>query len=58
MAQRHIERQYANDWQLPDDVHVQAVRRLQVWLDTQCPEPDRPITATNQFNAIAARWQY
>jgi len=56
MAQRHVDRLYANDWQLPDDVHSQAVRRLQAWLDTQCPEPDRALTATNQFKAIAAHW--
>jgi hypothetical protein len=56
MAQRHIERQYANDWQLPDDVHFQAVGRLQAWLDTQCSEPDRAIAATNQFKDIAAHW--
>jgi ubiquinone/menaquinone biosynthesis C-methylase UbiE len=56
MAQRHAERKYAHDWRLPDDIHAEAVRRLQRWLDTECPEPDRATNATNEFRAITARW--
>jgi ubiquinone/menaquinone biosynthesis C-methylase UbiE len=56
MARRHKERQYSRDWMLPDDVHAEAVRRLDTWLRTECPEPDRPITATARFMALVARW--
>ena len=56
MAQRHKERQYSRDWMLPDDVHAEAVRRLDTWLRTECPEPDRPIATTARFMALVARW--
>ncbi len=56
MAQRHIDRLYSSDWQLSDDLHVEAVRRLHAWLGTECSEPDRPISGTAQFKAITAHW--
>jgi ubiquinone/menaquinone biosynthesis C-methylase UbiE len=56
MAQRHIDRMYSSDWRLPDELHAEAVRRLQSWLDRECPEPDTPITGTARFQALAARW--
>jgi ubiquinone/menaquinone biosynthesis C-methylase UbiE len=56
MAQRHIDRLYSSDWQLGDELHAEAVRRLQIWLDTECSEPDRPISGTAQFKAITAHW--
>lgn len=56
MAQRHMERQYSHDWLVPDDVFSEAVRRLDAWLDTECPNPDRSLTATARFLALVARW--
>ncbi len=56
MAQRHIDRMYSSDWQLSDEVHAEAARRLHAWLEAECPEPDRPISGTARFKAIAARW--
>jgi len=56
MAQRHIDRLYSSDWQLSDDLHAEAVRRLRTWLDAECSEPDRPISGTAQFKAITAHW--
>jgi hypothetical protein len=56
MAPRHIDRLYSGDWQLGDDIHAEAVRRLQTWLDTECGEPDRPISGAAQFKAITAHW--
>lgn len=56
IAQRHIDRLYSADWQLSDDIHAAAVRRLQIWLDTECSDPDRPISGTAQFKAITAHW--
>ena len=56
MARRHKERMYSSDWRLPEDIHAQAIERLEKWLDNECAEPDQPISTTSQFTAIAARW--
>jgi ubiquinone/menaquinone biosynthesis C-methylase UbiE len=56
MAQRHIDRRYSSDWWLPDELHAEAVRRLQSWLESECPEPDTPIVGTARFQALTARW--
>lgn len=56
MAQRHVDRLYSGDWLLPDDLHAEAVRRLQGWIESECPEPDVPISGRARFQAIAARW--
>jgi ubiquinone/menaquinone biosynthesis C-methylase UbiE len=55
-AQRHIDRLYSGDWLLPDDVHAEAARRLANWVETQCPDPDRPMPGTGNFEVLAARW--
>lgn len=56
MAQRHIDRMYSGDWLLPEETHAEAVRRLQTWLATECPNPDVPISGRAAFKAIIARW--
>lgn len=56
MAERHFARMYSGDWQIPDAVHAEAVRRLEAWLNTECPEPDKAFSLTNQFKAIVANW--
>lgn len=56
MAQRHIERMYSSDWRLPDEVHAEAVQRLQAWLQTECPDPDTATRSLAHFRAIVARW--
>lgn len=56
MAQRHFERMYSSDWRLSDAVHAEAARRLQTWLDTECPNPDEESSVTSYFKAVIARW--
>jgi len=56
MAQRHLERMYSSDWQIPDHIHASASRHLENWLNTECPEPDRAFSILSTFKAIIARW--
>ncbi len=39
MAQRHIDRMYSGDWLLPDEIHAEAVRRLQTLAGDRVPQP-------------------
>jgi ubiquinone/menaquinone biosynthesis C-methylase UbiE len=56
IARRHVERMYSSDWRLPDAVHAEAARRLLIWLDHECPNPDAEMGATFAFRATVARW--
>ncbi len=56
MAQRHRDRMYSADWLLPDDLHAEAIRRLDVWIDSDCPNPDQPISTSAYFKAVTAHW--
>lgn len=56
MAERHKARLYSRDWLVPDAVFAEAVRRLDAWLDTECPHPDQPIVTSARFMALIARW--
>lgn len=56
MVERHRAHMYSRDWLVPDNVHAEAMRRLDVWLDTQCDDPDRAISTTARFMAVAAQW--
>lgn len=56
MARRHKERQYSREWLVPDDVFAEAVRRLDAWLDTECPNPDQPLISSARFVVLIARW--
>jgi ubiquinone/menaquinone biosynthesis C-methylase UbiE len=56
MVERHRARMYSADWLLPDAVHAEAIRRLDAWLETDCPDPDRERASTGQFVAVAAKW--
>jgi SAM-dependent methyltransferase len=55
MANRHEERMYSRDWELPDDIHTQGVRRLNHWLDNDCEYPDEKVSKLCIFLAIVAR---
>ena len=57
LAQGHIERIYSSDWRIPADIHAAASKRLQAWLDTECPEPDRAFSISNTFRTIVAKWK-
>jgi ubiquinone/menaquinone biosynthesis C-methylase UbiE len=57
MANRHKQRMYSRDWELSDDVHQEAVKHLDEWLDNECPEPDKAVSQKIAFRAIIARWE-
>jgi ubiquinone/menaquinone biosynthesis C-methylase UbiE len=56
MAERHIKRMYSADWLLSAEVHTAAVSRLETWLNTECSEPDQPLSSPTQFKALIAHW--
>lgn len=53
---QHRERIYSADWARPDDVHAEALARFERWLDSVCPDPDRPYPRRGSFRALIARW--
>lgn len=56
MAERMKARNYSSDWDTPDDLHAEAVRRLEQWMAEELPQPDEPAAITGNFVALAARW--
>ena len=40
VAAAHRDRIYSSDWPIPDDVHAEAARRLDRWLETEHRAPD------------------
>jgi len=55
VARRYQERMYSSCWILPDHIHAEAARRLQHWIDEQCPDPDTPRDALARIDAMIAR---
>jgi SAM-dependent methyltransferase len=55
MAQRLTSRMYSSDWSTPVEIHAEASRRLEDWLNTECPTPDLPIAAPGRFMAVRAQ---
>ena len=43
-AAAHRDRIFSSDWEIPDDVHAEASRRLDRWLETEHPAPDMPAS--------------
>ena len=56
MAERLKARMYSGDWNLSDDVHAEAVRRLDKWLNEECPNPDTAVASKGSFSAMVASW--
>lgn len=56
VAQRYQERMYSSCWVLPDDVHAEAARRLQRWVDEH-PAPDAVCEPPARIDAMIARWR-
>ena len=52
IAAAHRDRIYSSDWETPDDVHADAVRRLTDWLDTAHAPPDTPFSEDASFEAL------
>ena len=55
VARRYQERMYSSCWILPDHIHAEAARRLQHWVNEQCPDPDTPRDAPARIDAMIAR---
>lgn len=47
---------YSSDWALPDDVHSEALRRLALWIDTECPDPESDYSVGGQFIGRIITW--
>jgi hypothetical protein len=43
VATAHRDRIYSSDWPIPDDIHAEAARRLDRWLETEHRAPDEPF---------------
>ena len=43
VAAAHRDRIFSSDWPIPDDIHVEAARRLEHWLETEHRAPDEPF---------------
>ncbi len=57
MAARHQARMYSGDWNLPDEAHAKASRKLQNWLDSEYGEQANQLIVTKgDFNAVTAKW--
>lgn len=56
MAERMKARSYSSDWDTPDDLHAEAVRRLEQWMAEELGQPDEPAPITGNLVALAARW--
>lgn len=57
IADRFKARMHSAEWSLPDDVHSEAVHRLEQWLSTDCPDPDSASGGKGSFGTIVAHWQ-
>lgn len=57
VARRYQERMYSSCWVVPDHIHAEAARRLQRWVDQQCPDPDTPHDVLARIDAMIARWR-
>jgi ubiquinone/menaquinone biosynthesis C-methylase UbiE len=56
IADRLKARMHSAEWSLPDDIHAEAVHRLEHWLATECPDPDTTIINKGSFRTIVAHW--
>lgn len=56
MFERLKLRMYSRDWKTPDEIHAEAVSRLEKWLNEEFADPDRKVSATAHFEAIIASW--
>jgi ubiquinone/menaquinone biosynthesis C-methylase UbiE len=53
---RYRERIYSSDWKRPEDIHNEAMRRIEHWLTTECAAPDEPAAEMGHFTVLIAHW--
>lgn len=56
MAERHKQRMYSRDWEIPAAIHAQAVNVLDNWIEHEYVAPDEKIAQPMVFRALIARW--
>jgi SAM-dependent methyltransferase len=52
LAAVHRDRIYSSDWETPETIHAEAVRRLMHWLDTEHAAPDDPVHEDATFAVL------
>ncbi len=52
VAAAHRDRIFSSDWDIPDDVHASASRRLEQWLEAEHPAPDQPSSEETAVSAL------
>ena len=56
MVGLHRDRIFSSDWHHSDDIHAEASRRLQRWLEQEHRAPDASYQAQVQFSVLLAHW--
>jgi len=56
MVGLHRDRIFSSDWHHSDDIHAEASRRLERWLEQEHRAPDAPYEAQVQFSVLLAHW--
>ncbi|HSC26771.1 MAG TPA: class I SAM-dependent methyltransferase [Vicinamibacterales bacterium] len=54
MLERYRARMYSSDWDMPDDLHAEALGRLESWMHAEIADPDEPHVVGGRFAAISA----
>ena len=55
-ADRIVQRMYSGEWNLPDEIHAEAVKRLEAWFSESVIEPDKLLTGKGFFRVLSAHW--
>jgi hypothetical protein len=56
MVGLHRDRIFSSDWHHSDDIHAEASRRLERWLEHEHRAPDASYQAQVQFSVLLAHW--
>ena len=48
------DRVFSSDWEIPDELHAEATRRLLSWLEREHPAPDDPSSVEGAFSVLVA----
>ncbi len=56
IVERHKQRMFSRDWELSDDIHNQASKLLDAWLNNECTYPDKKVHKELGFRSIIAHW--
>ena len=54
MADRIKGRMYSGEWELPDDIHAEAVKQFDQWFAESVTDPDVPLSGREVFRVLTA----